>query len=123
MLRYSPSNFCALTNGDPDAVAFIAVSPSSKTDKIDADDHVSCHQPKVDQDDGVWPVSLDKPADADQRFRHLLRDLQLTPLKVSDGSIGIARATGTAGTRTYEKISADEVQPQWHLFTTVECDL
>ena len=72
--------------------------------------------------DGIWPVSLDKPADADQRFRHLLRDLHLTPLKVSDGSIGIARATDTAGTRTHEKISAAEVQPQWHLFTTVEWD-
>ncbi|TKA53175.1 hypothetical protein B0A53_04031 [Rhodotorula sp. CCFEE 5036] len=127
MLKRSPSEFCALTNGDPSTVAFIALSPTSRTDEIDADDHVSYEQPKVDNmdneyNDGIWPVSLDKPGDADQRFRRLLRDLHLTPLRVSDGSIGIARATDTTGTRAYEKISAAEVQPQWHLFTTVTCD-
>jgi hypothetical protein len=35
------SEFCALTNGDPSTVAFIALSPTSRTDEIDADDHVS----------------------------------------------------------------------------------
>lgn len=127
MLRRSPSKFCALTNGDPSTVAFIALSPTLRTDEIDAEDHVSYEQPKVDNmnneyNDGIWPVSLDKPGDADQRFRRLLRDLHLTPLTVSDETIGIARATDPTHGRTYEEVSTDQVRPKWHLFTTVECD-
>jgi hypothetical protein len=127
MLKYSQPGSWDPTEADPDSVVFVVVSPSSPADSIDADDHVSCQQPDVDEmdnarNDGIWPVSLEKPANADQRFRHLLRDLHLTPLRVSDGTIGIERGADPTPKRTYEKINADEVKPQWHLFTTVECD-
>ena len=128
MLKSSQPDGWRPASGDPDSVAsFVAVSPSSPADSIDAEEHASCEHPQVDDmdnyhNDGIWPISLDKPANADQRFHHLLRDLHLTPLKVSDGTIGIARATDPTRKRTYEKVRADEVKPQWHLFTTVECD-
>lgn len=60
-------------------MAFIALSPrgprpSSPADDVDTDDHVSYEGPYVDSidrrhNDGIWPVSLETPADADQRFR------------------------------------------------------
>lgn len=126
-LKSSEPDGWRLANRDPDSVAFVVVSPSSSRDSIDAQEHTSYKEPQVDEtanyeNDGVWTVSLDKPADADQRFRHLLRDLHLAPLKVSDGTIGIARADDPESKRTYKKIGADEVQPQWYLFTTVQCD-
>lgn len=113
-----------------EAVVFIALSPSSPLppDSIDAEDHVSYNEPKVDNidhryNDGVWLVTLDTPADADQRFRRLLRDFHLTPLKVSDGTIGLSRAVDPAPPkRSYAKIRTDQVQPRWYVFTTVECD-
>lgn len=88
---------------------------------------MSYEEPYVDRstrrhNDGIWPVSLDTPAGADQRFRDLLRDFCLTPLKVRDGTIGLSRAGGSDRKRFYAEISIDQVQPRWHVFTTVECD-
>lgn len=127
MLKCSQSDFYATTNGDPDSVAFIALSPSSDSGKIDADDHVSWEHPEVDdgefyRNDGIWSLSFTKPANADLRFRRLLRDLHLTPLRVSDGTIGIGKTTSTSRKRTYKRMRADEVRPKWRLFTIVECD-
>ena len=126
-LKSAQPDVWRLADRDPDSVAFVVVSPSSPPDSIDSKDHTSYKELPVDdaadyENDGVWTISLDKPADADQRFRHLLRDLHLAPLKVSDGTIGIARTDDPEHKRTYKKISADEVQPQWYLFTTVQCD-
>ncbi|KWU45835.1 hypothetical protein RHOSPDRAFT_25080 [Rhodotorula sp. JG-1b] len=114
----------------PGSVAFIALSlrgprPFSPADSVDTEDHVSYEEPYVDRstrrhNDGIWPVSLDTPADADQR--NLLRDFRLTPLKVSDGTIGLSRAGGSDRKRFYAEISIDQVQPRSHVFTTVECD-
>lgn len=115
-------------DGDPHSVAFTAVSPSSASDSADGDDHVSYEDPDVDdgeffRNDGIWPISFKKPADANQRFRRLVRDWHLTPLKVGGGTIGTAKDTDPARKRTYKRISADKVKPRWHLFTTVECEL
>ncbi|TKA53166.1 hypothetical protein B0A53_04022 [Rhodotorula sp. CCFEE 5036] len=111
----------------PSAVAFIALSPSPylPPERINANDHASFIEPEVDEDrvrnDGIWPLSFDKPANADLRFHHLLRDLRLSPLKVSDGKIGVARARRSKRTRTYEGFNDnEEVRPKWYLFTTVE---
>ncbi|GAA5884778.1 hypothetical protein JCM3774_003814 [Rhodotorula dairenensis] len=111
--------------GDPASAAFIALPPASTADAIDAADHVSYEEPTVNGDglyfyDGIWSLALDKPADADLRFRKLLRDMHLTPLIVRDGTIGNTIAAGSGRKRTYEKISAAEVQPQWQLFTMVQ---
>lgn len=116
-----------MADGDPNSVAFIALSLTSDSDKIDADDHASCEQPEVDEDDlcrhdGIWSLSFTKPANADLRFRRLLRDLHLTPLRVSDGTLGIGKTASTGRERTYKRIGADEVRPKWRLFTTVVCD-
>lgn len=124
-LKSSQMQDWQLVDGDPGSVAFIAVSPSSPPDSADADDYVSYEEPDVDEDeffrnDGIWPVSLKKPADANQRFRRLLREWHLTPLKVGDGTIGIARATDPERKRTYKRISADTVKPRWHLVTTID---
>lgn len=108
-------------------MAFIALSPSPylPPERINANDHASFIEPEVDEDrvrnDGIWPLSFDKPTNADLRFHHLLRDLRLSPLKVSDGKIGVARACRSKRTRTYEGFNNnEEVRPKWYLFTTVE---
>ena len=116
-----------MADGDPNSIAFIALSRTSDPDKIDADDHASCEQPEVDEgdfyrNDGIWSISFTKPANADLRFRRLLRDLHLTPLRVSDGTIGIGKTTSARRERTYQRIRPDEVRPQWRLFTTVVYD-
>lgn len=127
-LKSSQSQDWQLVEGDPDSIAFVAVSPSSPPDSADAEDHVSYEEPGVDEEDffrndGIWPISFKKPADANQRFRRLLRDWHLAPLKVGDGTIGIARDTNPDRKRTYKRIDADNVKPRWHLFTTVQCEL
>lgn len=44
------------------------------------------------------------------------------PLEVRDGTIGVSQAAGLDRQRFYAKISLDQVQPKWDIFTTVECD-
>jgi hypothetical protein len=126
--QFSQSQDWQLVEGDPDSVAFVAVSPLSPPDSAEAEDHVSYEEPGVDEEDffrndGIWPISFKKPADANQRFRRLLRDWHLAPLKVGDGTIGIARDTNPDRERTYKRIDADNVKPRWHLFTNVQCEL
>lgn len=124
LLRSHKSRWRHCRQGDPEAVAFIAL-PSSRVPYSFGPDRISYEEPLVDDgdnyyNDGIWPISFDTPADADQRFRHLVRDFRLSPLEVSDGTIGHTRAVGLRRTRTSQAIDADEVEPQWHLFTTVE---
>ncbi|GAA5979746.1 hypothetical protein JCM10908_003029 [Rhodotorula pacifica] len=119
-------DFAGDPNGDPDAIAFIAL-PSSPIIDINSKDHPSYEQPPVDQsdqyrNDGIWNISLEVPPRADERFRRLLHDLHLQPLQVEAGTIGLARAMDAARKCSYKKISTGEAKPRWQLFTTVVRD-
>ncbi|GAA5979743.1 hypothetical protein JCM10908_003028 [Rhodotorula pacifica] len=118
--------FATVPQSDPDSIAFIAL-PSSPITEIDDKDHPSYKEPRITtteqyHNDGIWNISLELPSRADERFRRLLRDLHLQPVQVDDGTIGLARATGSTRKRSYKKISAGEAKPRWQLFTTVVCD-
>lgn len=115
----------------PESLVTIALLPSEVTSAASAVEQPSYPTPSVSDDklfnDAVWNVSFDLPANADERFRALVRDYHLDVVDVHDGTLALAGVgAANAGPETARQVepvkSIREIQPRWKLFTTVVCD-
>lgn len=71
----------------------------------------------------IVDVSFHEPADALQRFKALVRDFRLQPIEVTH-KLEEPKSAKSRGMKKpqarFKRISLEELQPRWKLFTTCQ---
>lgn len=114
----------------PDSIAIIALPADHEKNLVNTTDYTAHAVLEVHDyrifDDAVRNVSFDVPADADLRFRALLRDFHLDTVEINDGEVRVAGVSSSPlasrSERMYARVRPEQLCPRWKLFSTAFAD-